>query len=77
MEYTIHEYIAKRNILLASMDVDGIIELAEEMGVNIPSDRTTIIAGMHKTRIHSISITKEKKEESLLWLIENGFSCHL
>lgn len=36
--------------------------------------RETILAGMHKSRRDSWYFTKNEREESRLWLIENGWT---
>lgn len=74
---TIHTYIEERNKILKKMDVEEMKKFCQEYGIELPPNPESLIAGMHKTRIHSPSFTEEEKTISKNWLLENDFTTEM
>ena len=71
------DFIDKRNKMLMnleSINYDEIVDFCNKFKIQIPSDMTSMLAGLHKARLYVVSIPDDLKEKSKLWLIENGFS---
>lgn len=72
-------FIEDRNEAFASGDEAKVREYCEKYGIEIPEDRTTFLASMHKVicnmfLMEDSPITIEQYTESYDWLKENGYS---
>ena len=70
-------FIDKRDKMLMnleSINYDEIVDFCNKFKIQMPSDMTSMLAGLHKARLYVVSIPDDLKEKSKLWLKENGFS---
>lgn len=75
----IKTFIEDRNEAFASGDENKVREYCEKYGMEIPEDRKTFLAGMHKAICNlylsaDSPISIEQYNKSYDWLIENGYS---
>lgn len=70
----IRQFVKERNAALLSLDKEKIQQYCKKYGVPIPQNEKAFWAGVHKAILHINAGTDEQKQNSLEWLMENGFS---
>ena len=70
----LRKFVKERNAALLSLDKEKIQKYCEKYGVPIPENEKVFWAGVHKSILHIDAGTDEQKQNSLKWLLENGFS---
>lgn len=68
------EYCRERDEAFLSLDEAKIREFCKKHGVQVPDNDTAFLAGIHKAIVHLDAASNEQKYDSVLWLIEHGFS---
>ena len=73
------DFIKDRNEAFASMDKDKILAYCKKYKINIPKDKNTFWAGVHKTvcnlyLLENSPISKEQYDASYDWLKDHGCS---
>ena len=61
-----NDFIDKRNKMLMnleSINYDEIVDFCNKFKIPIPSDMTSMLAGLHKARLYVVSIPDDLKEK--------------
>ena len=67
-------YVKERNEAFLSLDKKRIERFCRKWHLCLPSNDTVFWCGVHKVIANIESAPKEKKENSIKWLEEHGFS---
>lgn len=73
----IKQFAKDRNEALLSLDKDKIIAYLNKYGIPMPDNETVFWAGIHKGIVAMTDAPEEKKTESMLWLLEHGFTPYI
>lgn len=80
MSFNAKEYNIERDAILRSLDVDAAIALMVKANSKhgalevLTFSRKSILAGLHKARLQTKTISLEEKATSMAWLAANGFN---
>ncbi len=65
--------VKERDEAILSLDKEKIMSYMNKYGVKMPSNELVFWAGVHKAVLRIDSATKEQREKSAKWLLDNGF----
>ena len=71
------QFVKDRNEALLSLDKDKIIAYLNKYGIPVPANEKVFWAGVHKGIVNMKAAPKEQKFDSMLWLVEHGFSPYI
>lgn len=67
-------FCKERDSALLSLDEKKIREFAKKWKVPMPTNETVFWAGVHKAICNLTTSTDEQKCNSIIWLLEHGFT---
>lgn len=70
----VSKYAKERDAALLSLDKKRIQNFMLDHGVDFPNNETVFWAGVHKAILHIRSASVQQRFDSLMWLMEHGFS---
>lgn len=70
----IKQFVKDRDAALLSLDKDKIVAYLNKYNIPIPDNETVFWAGIHKCIVAINAAPAEKKIDSMMWLIQHGFS---
>lgn len=68
------QFVKDRDAALLSLDKDKIIAYLNKYGIPVPDNETVFWAGIHKGIVAMNAAPVEKKIDSMMWLVQHGFS---
>ena len=69
----LQEYLRKRDQILLTLDIDGMIALMKENGSPAPSNRQVALIALHKARTGCTSLPMEARAISKQWLLDHSY----
>ena len=70
----LQRFCKDRDAALLSLNERKIRQFAKKYAIHIPENKTVFWAGVHKAILCLNNATEKQKRNSIIWLIEHGFS---
>ena len=69
----IKKFVKDRDEAIKSLDANKILNFNRKYNIPLPDSQLDFWGGVHKARLQIKDLSEEEKQNSINWLVENGF----